>query len=35
MLIMAKSKVEIEAAADKARKEKVDRGNRNRAKLAE
>ena len=30
-----KSKVEIEAAADKARKAKVDRENRNRAKLAE
>lgn len=32
---MAKSKVEIEAAADKARKEKVDIENKKRAKLAE
>jgi len=32
---MAKSKVEIEAAADKARRAKVDKENQRRAKLAE
>ena len=32
---MAKSKVEIEAAADKARKANVDKENKRRAKLAE